>query len=246
MKSFLVVFAIALLAVGGGAVGAFFMSDVAPKPVHEEVVTAAEAVTPTARAAPADDDALRAQVDALSAQVARLEEEIDRLREGKVRTLAIAEPQTAAVAGAPKPQRDAILQVIEEDRQERQRKQQEERDQREMDQLLARSERIAKEVGLDARQQKALTDVLVLERQKTEEMRAQFRGDDGGAPRDFEQVREQFQTLRAWRTQELTTRFGADIAERIEKQEDARWRSAQRGMRGGRRTDAPSTTPDGG
>src|SRR6185295_2713782 len=123
-KTFLVVFALALLAVGGGAAGALFISATAPKPAHEELVTAVEPAKAIAPVQPADGASLREQVDALSAQVARLENEIDRLREGKVRTPAIAVPETAAVADAPKPQRDAIIQVIEEDRQERQKKQQ--------------------------------------------------------------------------------------------------------------------------
>lgn len=241
MKTFLLVFAVALLAVCGGAVGAFLLALAPSAPAREDVVTSVEPVHATPVAPMADDAALRDELAALAAHVDRLEAEIERLREGSSRTPAIAPAATDALA-ATAPPRDAILEVIEQDRQERQRKQQEERDEREMTQLLARSERIAQEVGLDARQQKSLTDVLVLERQKMDEMRAQFRGEDG-APRDFEQARGQYQALRAWKTNELSTRFGADVAKRIEEQDDARWRGAQRGFRAERR-DEPA--PDGG
>lgn len=243
MKTFLLVFAVALLAVCGGAAGAFFLARMPSAPAREAVVTPIEPARAASVAPSADDSALRAELDALAAHVDRLEDEIVRLREGASRAPVIAPAETGALATATPP-RDAILEVIEQDRQERQRQQQAEREQREMSQLLARSERIAQEVGLDARQQKALTDVLVLERQKIDEMRAQFRGEDG-APRDFEQAREQFQALRAWKTSELSTRLGADVAERVEQHDDARWRSAQRAFRGARRDDT-APAPDGG
>ncbi|MFN0241540.1 MAG: hypothetical protein ACKVWV_01480 [Planctomycetota bacterium] len=243
MKTFLLVFAVALLAVCGGAAGAFLLALTPSASQREVVLTPIEPVRVTPGASKADDPALRDELAALAAHVDRLEAEIVRLRDGSSRTPAIAPAATDALAESTPP-RDAILEVIEQDRQERQRKQQEERDQREMTQLLARSERIAQEVGLDARQQKSLTDVLVLERQKIDEMRAQFRGDDG-APRDFEQAREQFQALRAWKTNELATRLGADVAKRIEEEDDARWRGAQRAFRGERRGDT-APAPDGG
>jgi hypothetical protein len=148
-----------------------------------------------------------ARVDDLTREVTALRDELARMREGTARA-----PVTTALPDGASPRaeddfaevhREGILEVIEQDR-------------------------AARELGLSAMQQKALADVYTLERQKLAELRATLVTDAySEMPVN---VREQFATLRQWRTDELTTRFGSDLAQKISELDADRW---GRGRRGG-------------
>ena len=172
-----------------------------------------------------------------------LSKEMDDLRAdlAVLRSSASREPaHEAAAAAAPAPidessasfaseHRNAILKVIEEDREAQKRKAEEEQRARDMAASLARAERTAKQFGLGADQQKALADVYILERQRMEEMRNQMR-DQAGMGGDPEAMRNSFREMRDWRLNELTTRLGAELAEKINESDIA----AFRGFGGGR------------
>jgi hypothetical protein len=142
--------------------------------------------------------------------------------------------------------RDAILKVIEDDRQEQKRKQDDEQRARDLQTALARAERTAKQFGLAGDQQKALADVYILERQKIDDLRNQMR-DQGGAVGDPQAMRQGFRDLRDWRLVELTNRLGADLAEKINEADAQRLGGGgQGGRRGNRGQGGTGGGTDGG
>jgi hypothetical protein len=112
--------------------------------------------------------------------------------------------------------------VIEEDRQEQKRKADEEQRARELQAALARAERTAKEFGLGHDQEKSLADVYILERAKIDDLRTQMRDQTG----DPAAMRQSFRELRDWRLNELTTRLGADLAQKINDTDAQAFRGA--------------------
>ncbi|MFN0006360.1 MAG: hypothetical protein ACKVXR_00505 [Planctomycetota bacterium] len=192
----------------------------------------ARGTTPDGPQDPADEvlarmDALAREVDDLRAQVAALE--AGAAREPAVVAAAQTPPEGSAATYAAV-HREAILQVIEDDRLTQQRKREEEQRARDLQAALARAERTAKKFGLDAEQQKSLADVYILERAKMEDLRTQFR-DQGGMGADPEQARTAFTELRDWRLTELSNRLGEDLAQQINKSEFER-AEGRRGNRG--------------
>lgn len=250
MKIFLVIACLAL-AVAAGAAGALLVSTPAPtQPLLVASSPAARTATEPHPIAPAalEDADLLARVESLSHELAALRTELERMREGTGRAAVADVAHAASAAPTPTPDdfaqahRDGILQVIEEDRQAREQKREDERTQREMDALLARAERVAKELGLSAMQQKSLADVYVLESQKIAELRTLAR--EGELTDMRGQIREQIGALREWRTTELTARFGADLARRINESDTDRWRQGGRGRAGAASTgDAGADSP---
>ncbi len=231
----LLVLACVVLAVVAGAAGALLVQT--PPPAARELVDVPAPTVPIAEArAPEsnalDDGDLAARVDELSQEVAALREELARIREGASRA-PVAAASTDANASPSvnddfaQVHRDDILEVIEQDRQAREQEREAARAQREEEAILARAERVARELGLSAMQQKALADVYTLERQKLAELRATLITDAySEMPVN---VREQFATLRQWRTDELTTRFGSDLAQKISEQDADRFGRNRRG-----------------
>jgi hypothetical protein len=230
----LLVFACVVLAVIAGAAGALIVSTPAPAP---QIVTMPAPPPMTTPATPENasslhDSDLLARVDDLTREVTALRDELARMREGTARA-----PVTTALPDGASPRaeddfaevhREGILEVIEQDRAAREQQREADRAQREEEAILARAERAARELGLSAMQQKALADVYTLERQKLAELRATLVTDAySEMPVN---VREQFATLRQWRTDELTTRFGSDLAQKISELDADRW---GRGRRGG-------------
>jgi hypothetical protein len=164
-------------------------------------------------------DALGREVDDLRAQVAALK--AGAAREPAAPVVAekpVEEASTSFVAD----HRDAILRVIEEDRQEQKRKADEEQRARELQAALARAERTAKEFGLGHDQEKSLADVYILERAKIDDLRTQMRDQTG----DPAAMRQSFRELRDWRLNELTTRLGADLAQKINDTDAQAFRGA--------------------
>jgi hypothetical protein len=213
-------------------------------------VVAAAAGAESARA----DDVL-ARLDTLTREIDDLHAEVLALKAGAERQPAAApaavavENESAAAFAAQ--HRDAILKVIADERAEQVRKKEEEQRQRDMESLLARADRTAKKFGLDATQQKQLADVYVLEQQKIEDMRTAMR-DQGGWQGNPDGVRTAFQEMRDWRLNELTTRLGADLAQKINEADVQAFRGAMGGPGaggGGRRNrqgGANAGQPQGG
>jgi hypothetical protein len=159
-------------------------------------------------------------MDDLRAQIANLKQRAAREPVAEaVPQKPLDEPDSAFAAQ----HRAAILKVIEDDRQEQKRKQEEELRARDMQTALARAERTAKEFGLSSDQQKALADVYILERQKLEDMRNQMR-DQSGLGGDPVALRQTFRDMRDWRLNELSSRLGADLAEKINSVDVERFR----------------------
>jgi hypothetical protein len=177
-----------------------------------------------------DPAQLVSRIESLNQEVSDLHQEILRLKESSSRTpaatavpvqLASEENSTFAVE-----HRDAILKIIAEDREALERQKKEEDERKQMEALLARADRTAKKLGMNATQQKALADVYVLERQKMDEMRGlRTQGDP-------EAARTAFQEFRTWRTDELTKRLGTDLAQQVEEADVAMWRGFGRGGNG--------------
>ncbi len=234
----LLVFACVILAVVAGAAGALLVSTPPPpQALVESPGALSQPVEPLSAATAAlEDTELAARVDELVQEVAALREELTRMKEGTGRA-PVASSESIAGSAAVRASddfaevhRDDILQLVEEDRQAREQKREAERAQREEEALLARAERVAKEVGLNASQQKSLADVYTLERQKIDELRKlAIGGDFAEMP---VQVREQMAGFRQWRTDELTARFGSELAQKINELDADRFVRARR-ARGG-------------
>ncbi len=174
-----------------------------------------------------------ARIDALGREVESLRAEIAALKAGAAREPAAAaapeKPLDEVASNYVAEHRDSILKVIDEDRQEQKRKAEEEQRARELQAALARAERTAKEFGLGHDQEKSLADVYILERQKIDDMRTAMRDQTG----DPATMRQNFRELRDWRLNELTTRLGAELAEKINETDAQAFRGAFGGGGGG-------------
>lgn len=209
-------------AVAAGAVGGIVASTTATptaadtaavRPLEPAPQTAAH----TAPAAALDTSDVQKELRDLSDEVMRLRAEIAAVREGRVRETAVAATPTAAGEELPAESlailhKDAILRVIAEDRAEQLRKEDEARKQRELEQAQQRAERVAKELNLSKAEERKLAEVYVMEREKRDEFMSRMRA--GDVP-DRDQMRQSFQEYREWRTNELTTRLGADLAAKV-------------------------------
>lgn len=201
---------------------------------------ASRASAPDPAAAPTGSDArfgeVLARVDALSREVDDLRADLAALKAGAERQPAVetaaektADDSAVSFAAA---HREAILKVIEDDRQEQKRKQEEEQRARELQAALSRAERTAKQFGLAADQQKQLADLYVLERQKLNDLRSQTR-DPAAAGVDPQTMRQGYRDLQEWRLTQLTNRFGPDLGARIDEFDNQRFGGGPGG--GGRR-----------
>ncbi len=239
----LLVFACVIVAVVAGAAGALLVSTAPPsQPTLVESPPATSGSVESRAAASAampvslEDPTLAARVDDLVQEVAALREELARMKEGTSRAPILSTEWTegdAAVHASDdfaEVHREGILQLVEEDRQAREQKRDADRVQREEEALLARAERVARELGLSASQQKSLADVYTLERQKIDELRKTAMGGDfADMPL---QLREQMAGFRQWRTDELTARFGSELAQKINETDADRFARGRR-ARGG-------------
>jgi hypothetical protein len=187
-------------------------------------------------------DALSREIDDLRAELASVKSSASREPAREVAALPATDDAAASYSSE---RRGEILKVIEEDREAQKRKADEEQRARDLQQALVRAERTAKQFGLAADQQKKLADVYILERQKMEEMRNQFR--DQGMNGDPEAMRNSFREMRDWRMNELTVRLGAELAEKINDSDMAAFRGFGGGNgRRGNRNDPGNGGTDGG
>jgi hypothetical protein len=223
MKALIAILCLCLAGAAGAVGGVLVSSSSAPTVADSALASGGAASTGKTM----DSAQLVSRIESLNQEVSDLHQEILRLKESSSRTpaatavpvqLASAENSTFAVE-----HRDAILKIIAEDREALERQKKEDDERKQMEALLARADRTAKKLGMNATQQKALADVYVLERQKMDEMRGlRTQGDP-------EAARTAFQEFRTWRTDELTKRLGTDLATEVEKADVAMWRGFGRG-----------------
>lgn len=229
-----------VVAAAAGAVGGIVASSTAtPSPV--EVANAGHAPksdATAAHAAPAatlDTSDVQKSIRDLSDEVERLRAELVALREGRVRESATAQDDGKVGEELPAGslailQKDAILRVIAEDRADQVRKEEEARKQRELEQAQQRAERTGKELNLTAAEQSKLAEVYAMEREKRDEFMSRMRA--GDVP-DRDQMRQQFQEYRDWRTNELTSRLGSDLAAKVNEFDGDRMGFGGRAFGGG-------------
>lgn len=202
------------------AVPAAPTSSEAPAAAKDSVVAAA----PSAEAKPF----AAAELDGLRGAVANLQREVDDLRAQLARRdVAANETPTeagtvATVDAVAELQRDAIVRVMEEERQREQQKRDEERKAREKEALDRMAERAAKELGLSPADQTRYSDYLAVASAKREEMFAGMRGGQGNGT-DFRTAWEDYRT---WSENELKGTFGDNLGQQI-----GDWQRDQ--MRGG-------------
>jgi cell division protein FtsB len=254
MRITLVLVAVCLL-LAVGALGLFLMTGVREAPPEHPAVSSLPAAptSPQSGAAERQTGELLARMDALARQIDDLESQIAELKAGAAREpvpaaapeLASEKPLDNTSAAFAAVHHDAILKVIEDDRLAQQKKREEEQRARDMQTLLARAERTAQRFGLSADQQKSLADVYLLERQKMEDMRTQMR-DQGGFGGDPAAFRESIKEMRDWRLNELTTRLGSDLAEKINEADFERFRGMGGFGRGNRGPGGGNAGQDGG
>lgn len=169
-----------------------------------------------------------AELDGLRGAVANLQREVDDLRAQLARRdVAANETPTetgkvATVDAVADLQRDAIVRVMEEERQREQQKRDEERKVREKEALDRMAERAAKELGLSPADQTRYSDYLAVASAKREEMFAGMRGGQGNGT-DFRTAWEDYRT---WSENELKGTFGDNLGQQI-----GDWQRDQ--MRGG-------------
>src|SRR5262249_37633436 len=108
-------------------------------------------------------------------------------------------------------QHDAVVQIMQEERDKEQAKRDEERKQREQQAIADRSARIAKELGLGAADERKLTDFLTVASAKRDEVFKSVR--DNGFDRDA--MRKSFDDMRTWAEGELNNTFGANLGGQI-------------------------------
>ena len=240
MKALIAILCLCLAGAAGAVGGVLVTSSSAPVAESSHALASASVTTNGKTTDPAQ---LVSRIESLNQEVADLHEEILRLKENANRgpaaaTLPVqlaAEDRSAFALE----HRDAILKIIAEDREALERQKKEEDDRKQMEALLARADRTAKKLGMNATQQKALADVYVLERQKMDEMRnLRTQGDP-------EAARTAFQEFRTWRTDELTKRLGADLAQQVEESDVAMWRGFGGGRGGNGRNGGPGGGPGG-
>jgi len=231
------------VAVGAGALGGYVGSSM-NTPAEVELAATRGAVhgtEPVSRATDAEPVELHGsgvadEVRRLSDELARVQAELANLREGRARESAMPAP-TEEAADVPEAgalaivHRDAILRVIDEDRKMQAQKAEDERKAREAEQAMQRAERLGKELGMNQAQTRALGDFYVLETERRNEMFKDFR--NGNMPTDREQARTMFQEYRDWRTGELNTRLGNDLAAKVTEADGGMDRRGFGGMFGG-------------
>jgi hypothetical protein len=176
-------------------------------------------------AASAGDDvggllaAVQDKLAVLEIEVASLREELARRESASAEAAELVAARPEALASLP---REAIVRVMEEERQKEAAKREEERKLRELEALQRVSERAAKDLGLGPADQERLTTFLVAAGEKRDEL---FRGARDAGPEGF---RTAFEELRTWREAELEKTFGKDLAQQLTE-----YQRQQRGDWGG-------------
>ena len=180
-----------------------------------------DALPGPAKAEPADApigpelEGLRAEIAMLSGRMAKLQDEVGRLRDDAARTPVQAThlggAGTAAKVEVPPIQRQAVLQILEEERQRQEDEREAQRKERELRAIENRAGRVAKELGMSPADERRLVELMLIETEKRDALITQVR--EGGFDRDT--MRQSMQELQRWRQDELGKSFGPSLAEQI-------------------------------
>lgn len=197
------------------------------------------ALTPSS--SPADSETL-ARLDALDREIADLRAQLAAVRSGADRQptatpVAVEAENAPSTGGMSAAEHESVLKVIAEDRAEQKRKQDEERQQRDLQNALAHADRAAQKYGLTMDQKKGLADVFVQDAEKSNDLQTHMQ--QQGFNGDREAIRKAFSDLDTWRTDELTKRLGADLAQQIHDGEFNRFGGPRGGQRGNRNGGGP-------
>jgi len=169
-----------------------------------------------ATASEARVDALVARIEALAGRVDELSMEVTSLRTSAARApieAALGGEVTPVAASAATLPREAIVEVITEERERLEAERRTQREQRELDLLLTRAEGIARELGLAPGEEKIIADVLIDERQRIQELLAGLK--ESRTPGAKVAVKLALKDLASWRSQELVQRLGPVTGELV-------------------------------
>jgi hypothetical protein len=251
MKSFALPLAAALLASLLTA-GALELRRPAPAATAERALPSVEPATRAAApgsATPAGALALPVDLERELAHLERVDELEERVLDLEARlseltvarravpeslaSAALTPGEAARLAETGEDAREFVLDVLTAEREEREAEQAERR-QALLEQRLARqAERIATELGLVPRDRDAVYSVMLEENQRRGAVMDRMRTGDLDAI-DRESVRSEMEAIRGWKSEELTTRLGPELAEQVLALDRERgWRPDARGGGGG-------------
>ncbi|HVS12189.1 MAG TPA: hypothetical protein VMS76_20170 [Planctomycetota bacterium] len=208
-----------LLALAIGAGAALVGSSVLRGPDERPGALAAPARAEPAEAPIGPElEGLRAEIAMLSGRLAKVQDELGRLRDAAERTpvqpASLEGSGAAAKVEVPPIQRQAVLQILEEERQREEDEREAQRKERELRAIENRAGRVARELGMSPADERRLVELMVIETQRRDELIAQVR--DGGF--DRETMRQSMQELQRWRSDELAKSFGPSLAQQIGEQ----------------------------
>jgi hypothetical protein len=202
------------LAIGAGAalVGSSVLCDPEDRP---DPLAGPDRAQPVEAPIGPELEGLRAEIAMLSGRLAKVQDELGRLRDAADRTpvqpASLESSGAAAKVEIPPIQRQAVLQILEEERQREEDEREAQRQERELRAIENRAGRVAKELGMSPADERRLVELMVIETQKRDELISQVR--DGGFDRDT--MRQSMQELQRWRTDELAKSFGPSLAQQI-------------------------------
>jgi uncharacterized small protein (DUF1192 family) len=152
----------------------------------------------------------------LNRRIELLETEISALRAERAREAVATEADVAKLAPTPEAvaeiQREAIVQVLEDQKRAEAEKREAERKERQRKAADEQAARAAKELGLGAGDERRLSDFIVAAGDKRDEM---FRPMREGGNFDRDAMRQSFDDYRTWAEGEINSAFGASVGGRI-------------------------------
>lgn len=206
----------------GAGVALFAFSDHAPSAADSGVAPAPRAAAPSDTASKVDahasmmTDADAATLAQLNRRIDLLETELASLRSDRSRQAVNTNLDVAKAAPTPdvvaEIQREAIVQVLEEQKQAELDKREQERKERQVKQAQDMAARAAKELGLGAGDEARLADFIVVAGDKRDEM---FKSVREGGTFDRDTMRQNFDDYRTWAEGELNNTFGANVGGQI-------------------------------
>ena len=164
------------------------------------------------------------RVQSLEARVSELERRLLAARR-PVETPEEEQEDLAAMTPADPQARQLVLDVIAQEEAREQAERDARREQKRLDEMNRKADRIAEKIGLPEAQRGELVEVLLA----VDEQRDAAR--DTAQEAGWDSARELFRAIDEYKAEELTKRFGAEVAGQIEEADDRR---GGRGGRGGR------------
>jgi hypothetical protein len=157
-----------------------------------------------------DVNALRQGLVDLQRQLDDLRSELNRREVGGPAAVGL-EAGSASVDAVAALQRDAVLKIMADEDKRKQEQRDAERKEREQEMYNRMAERAAKDLGLNAADQKRLAEFMPVASAKRDEI---FRGarDNSGGPEGF---RVAFDEYRSWRDSELKGTFGDTLGQQL-------------------------------